>query len=573
VAAAVVVLAVTGLLLSKRTRSGAPAAAGVKRVAVLPFENIGAAEDDYFADGIADAIRGKLAGVPGLEVVARGSSTPYKKTNKTPREIARELDVGYLLTATVRWQKSGAAQRVQVSPELVEIRESGAPATKWQQPFDASLTDVFQVQSDIAAKVVDAIGVALADKQQKSLAGAPTSNVAAYDAFLKGEARPPPWRAPIVPSLRKGLGFYEQAVAADPNFAEAWARVASCRTLLFSNSVPDPALASGALEAAHKAIDLAPGKSAGYVALGLYDRAVAGDFPQALEALQRAQKLVPNDPDVLRSIGRVETQMGRWQDAIAHYDQVERLDPKNPINVGNASQPLAYLRRCGEAVQAVDRNLALEPANLYRTAEKAFSQLCGGDAAGAKATVADAVRRVGPADTAAYFSSGSEWLLDADTFALLRRLTPAAFDGDEGNWALAQAWASWRAGDAAAAKSFAEKGIPAIEAVAQKSPKLAGVHVGLSQIYALAGRKADAIRQGILATELEPVAKSPYRGMDMLSSLAQTYMLVGDGGPGGRHARADSRGDYWITPATLRGRSDVGLDPIEPSLQKLAAAK
>ena len=142
---------------------------GARRVAVLPFENLGAAEDDYFADGIADAIRGKLASVPGLEVIARGSSTPYKKTTKTPQEIAKELNARYLLTATVRWQKSGTTNRVQVSPELVEIKESEAPATKWQQPFDASLTDVFQVQSDIAAKVVDSLGVALAEKQEKSL--------------------------------------------------------------------------------------------------------------------------------------------------------------------------------------------------------------------------------------------------------------------------------------------------------------------------------------------------------------------------------------------------------------------
>ena len=178
--------------------------------AVLPFENLGAAADDYFADGIADAIRGKLASVPGLEVIARGSSTPYKKTSKTPQEIARELNARYLLTATVRWQKSGTTNRVQVSPELVEIKESEAPATKWQQPFDASLTDVFQVQSEIAAKVVDALGVALAEKQEQRLADAPTKNVAAYDAYLKGEEATTAMARADVPALRKGLGFYER---------------------------------------------------------------------------------------------------------------------------------------------------------------------------------------------------------------------------------------------------------------------------------------------------------------------------------------------------------------------------
>ena len=113
-------LAAGGLFLWKRPRTSAPAG-GVKRVVVLPFENLGAPEDDYFADGIADAVRGKLTAMPGLVVIARGSSTPYKKTTKTPQEIARELTAHYLLTATVRWEKGGGGNRVQVSPELVEV--------------------------------------------------------------------------------------------------------------------------------------------------------------------------------------------------------------------------------------------------------------------------------------------------------------------------------------------------------------------------------------------------------------------------------------------------------------------
>ena len=165
VLAAAVALAVAGFLMfGRRTHEGSGAARGVKRVAVLPFENLGASEDEYFADGIADAVRGKLTTLPGVQVIARGSSTPYKKTTKTPRQIAQELEVGYLLTATVRWQKgAGGASRVQVSPELVEIPRSGAPTSKWQQPFDAALTDVFQVQSDIAARVARELDLALGD--------------------------------------------------------------------------------------------------------------------------------------------------------------------------------------------------------------------------------------------------------------------------------------------------------------------------------------------------------------------------------------------------------------------------
>ena len=123
--AAIGVLAVGSIVLLRRPPRGGGDAGGVKRVAVLPFENLGAAEDDYFADGIADAVRGKLTSVPGLQVIARGSSTGYKRTTKTPRQIAEELNAYYLLTATVRWQKSGDPNRVQVSPELVDVTRRG----------------------------------------------------------------------------------------------------------------------------------------------------------------------------------------------------------------------------------------------------------------------------------------------------------------------------------------------------------------------------------------------------------------------------------------------------------------
>jgi len=238
--AVIVALAAAGAFLLRRSNKAATGAGGVKRVAVLPFENLGAAEDEYFADGMADEIRGKLTSLAGVEVIARASSTSYKKTTKTPKEIARELDVKYLLTATVRWEKGTGASRVHVSPELVEVRESGAPASKWQQPFDAALTNVFQVQSDIAARVAQALGVAFGPGEEKLLSEKPTQNVAAYDAFLKGEK---------AESRRQALGFYEQAVALDPGFAQAWAGVSQVNTRLYSSRLL-PEFAEGARQAA-----------------------------------------------------------------------------------------------------------------------------------------------------------------------------------------------------------------------------------------------------------------------------------------------------------------------------------
>ena len=167
--AAVLVVAVVAVIVMSRRPAGAPAHAGVKRLAVLPFENLGSKEDDYFADGITDEVRGKLTNLPGLEVIARTSSNEYRKTQKKPQQIGKELDAEYLLTGAVRFAKgSDGTRRVQVSPEL-SLASSGA--SRWAQPFDATLTDVFQVQGEIATRVAQALDVALSAARETQAGG------------------------------------------------------------------------------------------------------------------------------------------------------------------------------------------------------------------------------------------------------------------------------------------------------------------------------------------------------------------------------------------------------------------
>ncbi len=175
-----------GVLFAWRSTQG-PAEAGARTVlAVLPFENVGAAEDEYFADGMTDEVRGKLAGLPGVEVIASQSSAEYKKTATNLAQIADELGADYLVVGKVRWEKGGEGQsRVRVSPELVEVARGRAPSTKWQAPFEAALTDVFDVQADIAGRVAEALDVALGTEHRQALAATPTTNLKAYDAYLR----------------------------------------------------------------------------------------------------------------------------------------------------------------------------------------------------------------------------------------------------------------------------------------------------------------------------------------------------------------------------------------------------
>ena len=233
-------LAVALLLMLWRGTHRSAAAAGPPRLAVLPFENLGDSGDAYFAGGVTDEVRGKLAAIPGLEVVASLSSNEYGTGAKPLPEVARELRVNYLLVGKIRWLRGPAGlSRVRVSPELIRLDPGAAPTTRWQQPIDAALTDVFAVQADIAGKVADALGVVLGDSTRRELTVKPTESLAAYDEFLKGEAASQGMKADQA-GLRRAINYYQRAVSLDSTFAQAWAQLSRARSSLYSNGIADP---------------------------------------------------------------------------------------------------------------------------------------------------------------------------------------------------------------------------------------------------------------------------------------------------------------------------------------------
>ena len=572
--AIVAALAVAGLLIWKWPKSGTPAAGGPKRIAVLPFENLGASEDDYFADGITDEIRAKLTKVPGIEVLARGSSTPYKKTTKTPQEIAEELSASYLLTATVRWQKGSAGSRVQVIPELVEVHGDAPPASKWQQPFDAALTDVFQVQSDIATRVAQALGVALAAKEEKSLAERPTENLAAYDAFLKGEEASSSLSRTDPPTLRRALTFYEQAVALDPGFVLAWARLGYGNALLYANGVPSPSVEARSREAAEKATALAPRRADGHKVLGDYQRLVKKDFARALQHYDEAVQLAPADAEVLGARGRAEITMGRWDAGLQDFQEAARLDPRSTGILRSYSDALLRVGRRDEARQMLRRFAELDPNSLPQLWYTVVSYLGGGDLSGARRTVADARPRLSQPELVAHIAAFYDlvWVLDAEQLELLRRLSPAAFDDDAAGWAMCQAEAAWLGGDVAGAREYAGKSVVGFGEQLAAAPGDAQLHAARGVALAMAGRGAEAVQDGERALDLGGPDKDLNAGPFILYSLARIHVLNGE------MEKAIDALERLVKVPNLVTRGWLRIDPYvaplrsNPRFQKLVAA-
>jgi TolB-like protein/Flp pilus assembly protein TadD len=524
--AAVLVALVAVLLVRTRQTREAVRPPSVKRLAVLPFENLGASEDDYFADGIADEVRGKLTSLPGVQVIARASSTPYKKTTKTPKEIARELEVGYLLTATVRWEKGAEVSRVHVTPELTDVSGSGAPTSKWQRPFDAALTDVFQVQSDIATRVAQALDVALGSGEERRLAEQPTQNFAAYDAFLKGQEV---WKGLAVgdPSgVRKALAFYEKAVALDPGFAQAWARISWGSSSLYMNITPTAEVSERARRAAEKAVALAPDSPEGYHALGNYERLVLKDYAGALEQYDAGRRRAPGNADLLTATAMAEESLGRWDSAVEHLRQAARLDPRSIPQRFRLGQALFCLRRFREARDVVDEALALAPTNLSLIQLKAMTFLGEGNVEGARRVVASVPKEVEPTALVAYFARAElPWILDSTQREIVLRLTPSAFDDDRAAWALSLFRAT---DDSARAREYVEEMRKTLVVQVEAAPRDAQRRALFGLALALLGRTSDAIREGERAAAAIPLEKDQVIGAVIQTDLARIYIVSGE---------------------------------------------
>jgi serine/threonine-protein kinase len=568
----VAVFAAAALLLWRRPKAGTSSAAGgPARIAVLPFENLGSPEDDYFADGMADQIRGKLTSLPGLQVIARGSSTPYKKTTKTPKQIAEELNASYLLTATVRWEKSGGASRVQVNPELVDVTHPDAPTSRWQQPFDAAITDVFQVQSDIATKVAQALGGALGQGEEKRLSEKPTQNLAAYDAFLKGEEISKALAVNDPPTVRRALGYYEQVVALDPGFAQGWARVSVACSLLYANALPEPRLAERARQAADKAIALAPGRPEGYHALGNLERLVNHDLPRAREQYAKALRLAPNAADILGSSAATEQGLGNIEEALEHAKQAERLDPRSVGAVRRVGVMLVQLRRYPEGIATLDRAIALAPSNVNVIEYRAMASLGQGDLAGARAVLRSAQKDIEPTALVAYVAQYNDlvWVLDEEQRALLLRLTPEAFDGDRAALEICLTQAYALKGDAANTRAHADEARKGFEEQLREAPNDHQLLVLHALALAYLGRKEEAIREGLRAVELMPVARDAAAGNYDQHALARIYILVGEPEKALDRLEPLLKTPYLLSPARLK--IDPTFDPLRgnPRFQKL----
>jgi eukaryotic-like serine/threonine-protein kinase len=356
------VLVVAGLLWLRPGAPPAPdtpfaseAAFARTALAVLPFQNLSADPDHaYFAGGLHDELLTHLSRVAAISLRGRTSVMGYAETTKPLSQIAEELQVGALVEGSVQV----VAGRLRVGVRLLDAA-TGEPL--WAERYDRTLDDAFAIQSDVAQRVVEAVGAALASDERRAIAEAPTANAEAYQLYLQGREyfrRPGYGRE----NWEIAQELYERAVELDPEFAQAWAALSEVHgSMHWWRYDTSPERVARQRENAEAALRLADGPEA-RMAMGLWHLWGRRDWSAAFAEFEAARRELPNDAWLVSLIGYVHRRMGNWDAAVAAFERAAELDPRDSnlfLDLGGGTY--RPLRRYPEAIAAFDRALVLAP--------------------------------------------------------------------------------------------------------------------------------------------------------------------------------------------------------------------
>jgi TolB-like protein/DNA-binding winged helix-turn-helix (wHTH) protein len=336
------------LLRSASTPSPAPVVLGDKSIAVLPFVDMSVGRDQgYFVDGLTEEVLDLLTRVQGLKVIARTSSFSFRDSAADVPTIARQLHVAHVLEGSVR--KSG--DHLRVTTQLIRA-DTGVHL--WSETYEREVSDVFALQDEIAAAVVAALRIQLLPAQR---AAAPrTTSMVAYNEYLLGREFQ---NRGTAADYRHAAEAYRRAIALDASYAPAYAGLALADIVVADESGTTRARLGAALDAADRAITLAPDQADGYSARGYLRYAYGWDWRGAQQDFRIALARAPGDSTHWRRYADLLASTGRLREAIAAGRNATALDPISAPAWGNLGMYLAAYANYAEAERALRRALEI----------------------------------------------------------------------------------------------------------------------------------------------------------------------------------------------------------------------
>jgi serine/threonine-protein kinase len=528
IAGASVALGIAATFQLARRRSPVPS---TPVIAVLPFKNLGPADDQYFADGLTEEITSRLATVPGLRVISRTSADQYRSSQKKLGEIGTELGASHVLEGSVRWERgSEGSGRLRVTPQLIRVSDDGH---LWAERYDAEPVRAFEVQTRIAEQVTTALNIALGTSDRNAIAEGGTADAEAYDLYLRGNDYLA--RGYGQTTLASARQLYEQAVERDPRFALAFARLANAhiQTYWFGHE-RTPARLAQARAAAESAAALAPELPEAHIALGFYYYRGFRDYDRALAHFEAARRERSGSAELAAAIAAVERRRGNWDAAIAGFADALKYDPRSNIRAFDLGSTLDLVGRFAEAEAALDRAIGLAPDWPQPYAEKAQLYLASrGDLAAARGAIGEALSRTGIGQLGPSLASNDQTIssiITSDTAfsPILDALTLPQFTGDTIRYYFIKAEHARFRGRAAQERAYADSLRRVLEARLRAEPDGPYLLSWLGIAYGVLGRRADAVRAAERSAELLPPSRDALAGPYVTAALARTYMLVGD---------------------------------------------
>jgi serine/threonine protein kinase/tetratricopeptide (TPR) repeat protein len=507
--------------------SGSPVAEdSTPSLAVLPFENLGKPDDAYFADGMTEEISSRLGTLSGLRVIGRQSVRGYANSDKPLSQIGKELGVTYVLAGSVRWDRSTPGHSlVRVSPALLRVRDG---TQIWSTPYEDEMTGVFKIQSKVAEQVADALQVQLDRREQQALAAKPTTNVDAYDYYLRAQS--------LLAVEGSGTGFlrvvplFEKAVELDPQFADAWAGLASAHLQAYwFRGDPTERRLTLAKQAIDRLVALQPDGVSTHNVLGEYYYHGRLDYGRALSEFAKAQALSPNDAQASWLKALVERRQGRWREAAEDSRRAVAVDPRNAQYLIQLSSTLYFMRDYAGAEKVAHGAIAIQPDRLAGYAVLALAQIASGHPDSALATLREASQRV-QGEELAYGLTSFPWPVfqDARLLRIVNQTTLPENPDDRLNYLYGRMFTAMYRKDSARRTADAD----AILALGSRALSGTFSDADVIGMFALAhaakGEREKALSEVRKLAVMMPVSRDAIRGASALQGLAYLAVYVGD---------------------------------------------
>ena len=497
-----------------------PAADEKEMAVVLPFENLGPAEDAYFAAGMTEEISSRLSAVKSISVISSTSATQYDRTGKTMKQIGEDLGVDYVLEGSVRWAKSAdGVGRVRITPKLIRVADD---TQMWSQTYDRNTDDIFEVQTDIATQVVDQLGVKLESGEQQQIAEAPTDNMQAYKYYMQAKNYVDE-TGDFYKFDSEVVDLYQKAVELDPQFLDAWCELSVHHSNVYYGPMDksDERLSAARLSL-RRAEEIDPDHYLTRFARGSYYYYGFSNYDTALEEFLAATLENPSDATSRRAVAYIYRRQGKWAECLENLQAAARLDPRSDSVYRGLAATYRAMREIDLAIENYDRMFELNPAVSTRLIDLVFAYAAKGDLAGARKAL-----EAQPGETELHHFAWTMLHVYERDYEAARKRIDAVEMGGVGTifklsmHAFLDYYGSGRE-DAAEPLATARA---ALEGALDQVPGNFELRRLLASVLAMQGEEESAIREAKLA--VEQTEKDKFEGPENLQALAGIYALVG----------------------------------------------